>query len=78
MHTVFIYFIPSFGVLLIDAPYNYQHQPPIKVMLGEMCNEPMAKQAKDHIPVAGDTVFVNCTANPNQGGWVVLKDGDLQ
>lgn len=78
MNTIFIYIFPVCGVMLFDAPYNYRETPPSKVMLGEPCIEPHYKQQKDHIPVAGDTVFVNCTTDPNKGGWVVLKDGDLQ
>lgn len=70
-YTIFIYIFQTWGITLFDAPYSYRETPPSKVMLGELCAEPRTKHSKDHIPVAGDTVFVNCATNPSKGGWVV-------
>jgi hypothetical protein len=80
---IYVYIFTNWGLSITNKPFKHYLHPeavPTAIHTAAPCSEPKYKTGKDHLPVVGDTVFVNHlkdTAEAIGGGWYVIEPEEL-
>jgi hypothetical protein len=76
---IYVYIFATHGLTITNKPFKHFMHPkaaPSATHVATPCSEPKHKTAKDHLPVVGDTVYINHlkdTAEAIGGGWYVIE-----